>query len=120
MATPNVTDIVAVEDERVAAAVRYVRTHACAGINVADVLRAVPMARTALERRVKAALGCTPRELIERERMAEVRRLLAETDASIAEIAERAGYPHPEYLTVAFRRAEGVTPRDWRSQRRGR
>lgn len=118
--TRQSTDLVAVADARVAAAVRFVRAQACAGINVADVLRAVPMARTALERRMKLSLGCTPRELIERTRLEHVRRWLAETDAPVAAIAERTGFAHPEYLTVAFRRAEGVTPRAWRTKRRGR
>lgn len=69
---------------------------------------------------MKLSLGCTPRELIERTRLEHVRRWLAETDAPVAAIAERTGFAHPEYLTVAFRRAEGVTPRAWRTKRRGR
>lgn len=118
--TRQSTDLVAVDDERVAAAVRYVRQHATEGINVADVLAAVPMARTALERRMRSALGCTPRELIERVRLDAVRRWLLDTDVPVTTIAERAGFVHPEYLTVAFRRREGLTPRAWRVRQRAR
>ncbi len=112
------TDVVAVADARVAAVVRYAQAHACEGINVADLLRAVPMARTALERRCQASLACTPRELLERIRLDHVRKWLRDSDASMEEIAERTGYSYPEYLTVAFKRVEGVTPRAWRLKRR--
>lgn len=118
VATRQSTDIVAVADQRVAEAVRYIRREVCSGINVADVLRAVPMARTALERRFREALGCTPRQLIERLRLERVRALLAETESTIAEVAEHTGYIHPEYLSVAFKRATGLTPREWRTKHR--
>ena len=118
VATRQSTDIVAVADERVAAAVRFIRRAVCDGINVGDVLREVPMARSALERRFRETLGCTPRQLIERERMDRVRAILAETEVTVAEVAERTGFTHPEYLTVAFRRATGQTPREWRAKHR--
>ncbi len=118
VATRQSTDIVAVEDVRIADAVRFIRREVCAGINVGDVLREVPMARTALERRFREALGCTPRQLIERIRLERVRTFLAETEATVAEVAERTGYAHPEYMTVAFKRATGETPREWRAKHR--
>jgi LacI family transcriptional regulator len=118
VATRQSTDIVAVADQRVAEAVRYIRREACTGINVADILRAVPMARTALERRFREVLGCTPRQLIERVKLERVRALLSETESTISEVAERTGYIHPEYLSVAFKRATGETPREWRMKHR--
>jgi len=42
------TDVVAVDDAKVAAALKFIRQHACEGVDVGDVLRAVPMARTRL------------------------------------------------------------------------
>ena len=51
------TDVVAVEDAKVAAALKFIRLHACEGVDVGDVLRAVPMSRTLLERKFKALLG---------------------------------------------------------------
>ena len=116
--TRQSTDVVAVADAKVSAAVRFIRREACAGINVADVLRAVPMARTALERRFRETIGTTPRLLIEQIKMERVKAMLAETEATVAEIAERTGFAHPEYLSVAFRRATGETPRAWRTKHR--
>ena len=112
------TDIVAVADPRMAAVVRFAQAHACEGINVADLLQAVPMARTALERRCRESLGCTPRELLERIKLGQVKKMLRDSELPIEIIAERTGYAYPEYLTVAFKRAEGVSPRAWRMRAR--
>ncbi|MGH7957036.1 MAG: substrate-binding domain-containing protein [Opitutaceae bacterium] len=112
------TDVVAVSDEKVAAAVRFMREHAHEGIGVADVLRAVPMSRTLLERRFKVLLGRTLHEHLLRTKLDRVRMLLATTDLSVGAIAEKAGFAYQEYLTVAFRRATGLTPRAFRQRHR--
>jgi LacI family transcriptional regulator len=112
------TDVIAVRDARVSAAVRYIREHATQGIDVNDVLRAVPMSRTLLERRFKALLGHTPHEHILRTRLARVQAMLIETDLPVALIAERTGFEHTEYLSVAFRRKTGQTPSAYRKRHR--
>ncbi len=109
----------AVGDPKVSSAVRFIRDHVTEGIDVADVLRAVPMSRTLLERKFKALLGQTPHEHILRTRLARVRAMLASTDLSVAMIADRTGFQHAEYLSVAFRRETGLTPTAWRARNRG-
>ena len=47
-----------------------------------------------------------------------VKQLLTETDLPLEQIAERAGFPHVEYLSVAFRREVGVPPSRFRAQNR--
>jgi len=110
------TDVVAVRDEKLAAAIRFIREHASSNIAVGDVLRALPMSRTLLERKFKETLGCTPHEHIQNTRMERVKTLLATTALPIAAVADRMGYEHIEYLSVAFRRATGLSPRDYRSR----
>ena len=112
------TDVVAVRDEKVAAAIRFIREHAQANIVVGDVLRALPMSRTLLERKFKESLGCTPHEHIQNTRMERVKTFLATTTLPIAAIADRMGFEHVEYLSVAFRRATGLSPRDYRTRHR--
>ncbi len=46
--------------------------------------------------------------------MAEARRLLRETDASIIQIALDLGYSSPSHFAQVFRRAVGVSPRHYR------
>lgn len=118
IATRQSTDVLVIEDRNVARAVNFIRNHACDGIKVKDVLRAVPQSRTLLESRFKRLLGRTPHEEILRVRLARVKQLLIETDLSLEQIAERAAFTHVEYLSVAFRREIGMPPSQFRAQNR--
>jgi LacI family transcriptional regulator len=113
------TDVLAVDDREVARAVQFIREHACEGINVADVLRAVPLSRRVLEQRFQNLLGRTPREEILQVRLSRVKQLLGETDLPLYLVAERTGFEHVEYLSVVFKRETGRTPSRWRSEARG-
>jgi LacI family transcriptional regulator len=110
------SDVVAIEDREIALAVRFIREHACDGISVRDVLREVPLSRSALERRTHAALGRAPKEEINRVRVERVKELLSSTDLSLAAIARRTGFRGPQYLVEVFRRKTGLTPGAFRRQ----
>jgi LacI family transcriptional regulator len=112
------TDVLAVDDRDVARAVQFIREHACDGINVADVLRAVPLSRRVLEQRFQRMLGRTPREEILHVRLARVKQLLGETDLPLYLIAERTGFDHVEYLSVVFKRETRLTPSEFRTEAR--
>lgn len=114
------SDIVAIGDAAIAGAVRYIREHATHGISVADVMRASGLSRTALERRMRAAIGRPPGEEIVRQRFARVQRMLLETDLPLAVIAERCGFEHHQYMAEAFKKLCGVTPGRFRLGRGGK
>jgi LacI family transcriptional regulator len=118
IATRRSTDALAVEDANTAAALRFIRENACRGICVKDVISAVPQSRRALESRFKRLLGRTPHEEIIRVRIQGAERLLAETELTLAQIAERTGFAHAEYLSAAFRRETGQPPGRFRLLRR--
>ena len=109
------TDVLATDDPQVVHAVRFIRDHACDPINVADVLRAVPLSRKVLETRFKKLLNHTLHDEIIRVRVDRVKQLLVNTDLALADIANRAGFEHPEYLSVAFKRETGFTPAAYRT-----
>ena len=113
------SDIRAIDDPQLAAAVRYIREQACHGANVNEVVKHVGLSRTLLERRMRQTLGRTPGEEIVRVRFARVRQLLAETDLSLASIADRCGFEHPQYMAESFKKHFGVTPGGYRQSRRG-
>ncbi len=113
------TDVLAVDDRDVAKAVQFIREHACEGINVDDVLRAVPLSRRVLEQRFQKLLGRTPREEVLHVRLSRVKQLLGETDLPLYLVAERTGFEHVEYLSVVFKRETGRTPSRWRAEARG-
>jgi LacI family transcriptional regulator len=108
------TDALAVEDEALAAAVRYIREHACGPLRVHDVLARVPVARRTLEVAFRSLLGRTPAAEIRRVRLEHARRLVAHGDLPIGEVAQRCGFGHVESLTRAFRRAYRQTPAAYR------
>lgn len=110
------TDVLAIDDADVAAALRFIREHADNGIQVSDVLKVVPLSRRVLEKRFVRFLGRTPHEEITRLRIDRVKQLLTETDLSLSEIAKRAGYRHDEYLSVAFKKVVGIQPSQFRKE----
>ena len=112
--TRQSTDTLAIEDAEIAEALRFIRRHASSGINVGDVLKAVPLSRRVLESRFRKLLGRTPHEEIVRQRIGRVQQLLSETELSLREIADRTGFEHAEYLSVAFKQATGQTPTQFR------
>jgi LacI family transcriptional regulator len=112
------SDVLAIEDEEVSSAVRFIREHACEGIDVNDVMAQVPLSRRVLESRFKKLLGRSPHEEIDRVQMTRARELLRSTDLSLVQVAEKVGFPHAEYLSVVFKKRVGQTPREYRRQHR--
>ena len=114
--TRQSTDVLAVDDPLIARALLYIREHACEDIGVKDVLRHCPMARRTLEARLKTLLGRSPNEEILRVRLNRVKELLTGTELTLAEIADRAGFRHTEYLSVVFKRETGQPPSVYRHE----
>ncbi|MEM8782971.1 MAG: DNA-binding transcriptional regulator [Planctomycetota bacterium] len=108
------TDTVATDDETVIQALSFIRDHACAGINVQDVLQDVGISRSTLERRFLEVIGRTPKEQITQERIGHVKRLLTETKFPLSRIARVTGFKTASHLSVAFKQHAGVTPSAYR------
>ncbi|MBV8881562.1 MAG: helix-turn-helix domain-containing protein, partial [Planctomycetaceae bacterium] len=118
--TRQSTDVLALADREIAAAVRFIREHACDGATIGDLLRVVPLSRRVMESRYRKATGRTPHQDIVRFRIDRVKQLLAETDHSLERIATLSGFDHPEYMSVAFKRETGTTPGKFRLQAKPR
>ena len=108
------TDVLAIDDPDVAAAVRYIREHACRGAVVEDILEHVPVSRSILERRFRKALSCSPQGLIRRTQLKRVKQLLVDTDLPLAKISELAGFKHHEHMCTVFKREVGDSPGAYR------
>lgn len=114
------TDTLAVDDPSLAAALRLIRDTACDGATVDGVLAQVPMSRRMLEHACRKAIGRTPHQEIQRVRVAEAQRLLAQTELPLADVAVRAGFGTPSRLCQVFARAVGRSPVKYRENvRRG-
>ena len=108
------SDVLAILDPEVAAAVRMIRQSGPALIQVEDVLRAVGVSRRSLERRFRKIFDRGIFEEIQRVRMDRAASLLAGTDIPISVLAERAGFSSGVHPSLAFRRETGITPSAYR------
>jgi LacI family transcriptional regulator len=114
--TRQSTDVLAIDDQLIGEAVRYIREHACEGITVAQVLKQVPLSRSMLEKRFRRHLNQSPQDVIRTVQIKRAKQLLAETDLALVAIARLAGFKHVEYLSVVFKRETGQTPGQYRKQ----
>ncbi len=117
--TRQSTDLFACGDEKVRQVMRFIKDNATAGINVKDLLRAVPMGRRTLERRFTAVVGHSAAEEIRRAKIERVRQLLTSSDLSVPEIAEACGFAYAEHMIPLFARYHGSTPAAFRRMLRG-
>jgi LacI family transcriptional regulator len=117
--TRQSTDILAIDDPHIAATLRFIRQNACAGIQVRDLLKHVPLSRRVLESRFKERIGRTPHEEIMRIRIDRVKTLLVESDLPLSAIARRTGFNYIEYLNEAFKKRVGTTPGKYRKEASG-
>jgi LacI family transcriptional regulator len=109
ISTRQSTDVTAIADPSLAAAMKFIREHACEGIGVQDVLNHVAISRSVLQRRFRATLGRTIHDAIAGVRIRRIKQLLVETELSLETIAERTGFSHSEYLSAIFRKATEST-----------
>ena len=104
------TDVIAIDDPDVVAAVRYIRHNACDPIDVHDVLKIVTVSRSTLETRFRNVLGRSVHREIRRVQLGTATQLLTTTNLPIKEVARRIGTESVQYFTTMIRTATGQTP----------
>jgi LacI family transcriptional regulator len=112
--TRRSTDVLAIADPEVAAAMAYIHNNSCRPIRIADVVAAVQVSRSTLETKFKAVTGRTIHSEIRRLQIDCARSLLATTDLPIKQIAAIAGFAHIHYMTTIFHQHTGWTPAEYR------
>lgn len=110
------TEILAVDDHDVAAALHFIREHAGKPIGLDDVGSATGMTNATLRRRFKAVLGRTVHGEIRRVRIERAKRLLVSTDWSFRQIARESGFCSVQHMSTRVRQATGHTPREYRQR----
>lgn len=96
--------------DAVTRALTFIDEKALAPVCVSDVARAAGISAGHLHALFRAHVGRAPLALIRTRRLEEARRLLAETELPIAEVALRCGFADQASLTHALRRVLGTTP----------
>ncbi len=112
------SDVFALGDRKVVAALNLIRQRATQGLTVTEVASHVRLSRRALELRFRRETGRTPRDEIGRTRMETARKLLA-TNMSITQVAAEAGFSSQSRFGQMFRNETGMTPLQFRRSLRG-
>lgn len=94
--------------------IRYINAHLGNKISSAEIAAALKMNRTHLCERFLHETGITLNDFITEIKIEEAKRLLRETDKTIAQISDYLGFSSQSYFQNVFRKAVGLTPNNFR------
>ena len=107
-----------VDDDVVAMAMKFIRDHSEDRIDVSDLLQLVPVSRRSLERRFREQLGRSPLDEIRKSKTLRAKKLLADTQLTLASISTSCGFQSFRNFATAFKRDVGLTPSAYRKSMR--
>ena len=113
------SDVRAIADPCVAEALHFLYERLAEPITNSAVANAVGMSRSLLQRRFREATGTTIRDHLVGLRLERAQSLIFGTNMKLAEVAERSGFRHQEYMGVVFKERLGMTPGEMRRRDRG-
>jgi LacI family transcriptional regulator len=113
------TNVLNIADPDIAAAIRYIHDNAQHPIRIEDVANHVAMTTRTLQRRFQQTVGRSLLQEIIRVRLERGRRLLAQTDLSIPQVARRCGFASRERFWSIFSKYEGCSPHEYRRRHSG-
>lgn len=109
------TDFIAIDDELMRRALRYIDENLGRPISIDDVADALLISRRKLTAEFRKNLKRTVAGEIQRLRIERVKRELYGTELTVQEIARRSGFGSLRTLNEAFLRVVGCTPREYRN-----
>ncbi len=112
------TDVLAIDDPDVAAALRFIRSHSGEDISIDDIARAVALNRRSLERRFAKEMGHTLHAEIIRTRIGRACEMLATTDRTLDRVATSCGFNSLKHFHEMFKRHVEDTPAAYRRTHR--
>ena len=112
--TRRSTDVIALGDADLSAALAFIRQHADQSIGVEDVLAKVGVSRRSLETKFKTVLKRTPLEEIRRVHIERAKTLLLDWNLPISAVARSSGFESADWLAEVFKRETGLSPTEFR------
>lgn len=88
----------------------YIEGHLAEDLKLGELAEVAGMSKYHFSRLFKEAVGVPPYRYVVQQRVEAVRRLLLQTDLSVAQIALRTGFSSQSHLSTAFREHTGTTP----------
>lgn len=114
------SDILAVGDNHVAKALRFIWANLSKNIKTDDVVKASGVSRTMLYTLFKKHLRTSLKDVILAERINRLKELLVKTDEKLDVLASEVGFITGNRLSKAFTREVGIPPYAFRKQEKGK
>ena len=110
------TNILAIKDEDVVSAIRFIRNNSDRQISVVDVVNETTLSTRVLQSRFRKILDRSIHEEIRRVRIERFCKMLLETNLSIYQIAMDLDFRDVNHVARAFRKEKGMTPLRYRNK----
>ncbi len=112
------TEVLAVSNPHVVAALRFIREHFHEPLKVRDVMKQLHVSRQAMQNYFQQHVGHSMLDEITRLRVEEAKQLLRKTNLKIEVVAERSGFTDRLHFHRAFTKLTGTPPARWRQEQR--
>ncbi|MFG0255434.1 MAG: helix-turn-helix domain-containing protein, partial [Rhodopirellula sp. JB053] len=110
------SDIIAIDDEAVSRAMRFIQRNAHRPITVDEIAKASGIHRRGLQRRFQHNLSQTIQQRCRAVRAGHLATLIRESRLSLEQIAMQCGFAEPSHLTRFFASVRGETPSAYRQR----
>ena len=115
----DITNISTTGSGRFKKLLMYLQENHDAELCLDDIAAHIGLSRSECCRYFKRKSGQTISDYLRQYRIHRSLELLAESDASISQIAQRCGFSNQSYYTKEFRRVTGTTPKQYRLKKKG-
>jgi AraC family transcriptional regulator len=96
----------------------HIEEHLSGGLSLRTLAETAHLSPDHFLRAFKLAVGETPHQYVMGRRLDHAQEWLVRTDMAVIDIAQQCGFRGASHFSAAFRRQFGLTPTDWRQQRR--
>lgn len=96
----------------------YINNNLGTTIRMREIAAQARLSTSYFSRAFRASFGASPHSYIVQKRIMRTQQLMMTTDASLAQIALDCGLSDQPHFSNLFRRHVGVSPNNWRRQRR--
>ncbi len=101
--------------QRLRRVLNYIHENLAEDVRLSALAQVAGLSLCRFARNFRHSTGITPHQYVTRERVAQAKRMLRETDLSITTVANEVGCGTPSQFTAMFRRTTGRTPTAYRS-----
>ncbi len=107
-------------DEEIVLAQEWIALHWSDNPSLEQMANIAGLSLRTFTRRFKSAVGKTPLNYLQDVKISRSQELLRETNLSVTEVSDRAGYKDVSYFSKLFKNFTGVTPNQYRTMVRGK